>query len=925
MHTGNVTGNVTGDLNGAVTGNVTGNLTGDVTGNVTGDLTGDVTGSVTGNVTGNLTGNVTGNVTGDLTGNADTATAWATGRTISLTGEATGTTSSLNGTANVSAAVTLTNSSVIDKVLTGLQSPAGATISATDSMLVAFGKLQSQINGIAEGLQFQGSWNASTNTPTLTSSTGTQGHYYIVGVAGSTNLDGVTDWEVGDWAIFSTTGVWQRLDQTGVQGTGTTGNLTKWATGSTISDSIVSESGTALTVTGSLNTTLATTVDGNLTVGTDSLIVNSVSDAVSMAGILTVASPVINTGISGSAVLDDDTFGTANATTVATSESIKAYVDAQDQGSGTVGTIAKFATSTTFNNSVITQSSTDLFLGGETYIPSNQLIIGASNQNSGSEYIELDGSGNHIGGGNVMISHNRNLDIGTNFANSFGIWTTNQQRFLMSSGGTATFFKSVTANQGIFNSIANTYAGSSLILRDLSGANPMYLTSVVGNLAISNGGATDHLTISSGGNVGIGTSTFNATYDKLAVAGGINIQDDNAAKLEIGRYSSGIPNSYIKLGANSASLRFTNAGNSADLVTINNGGNVGIGTSTLVSTSQLTILGNYHTDFIRDYYGGNRAYILRFGANTASSGHVIGSQIVASLASDDVNGSLEFYTKNAGNLENQLTITSGGLVQVGDGTSQNTFLTTKSVAGWASGIKLTRGLGDGSSTANNNFGMMVTDNGWEVSTFTSPLDNTTGRSAKLTIGSNGVTSLNGSDAGTVFGITNTSSTTPYGMAITLTSGGNNTSEYFIGCGDSSQGRFYVRSNGNVQNTNNSYGAISDIKLKENISDATPKLNDLLTVKIRNYNLIGDDKKQIGVIAQELEEIFPSMIDESKDTENREVTDKEGNVTTEIVDLGTTTKSVKYSVFTPMLIKAIQEQQTIIDTLTARLDVLEKKA
>ena len=285
-------------------------------------------------------------------------------------------------------------------------------------------------------------------------------------------------------------------------------------------------------------------------------------------------------------------------------------------------------------------------------------------------------------------------------------------------------------------------------------------------------------------------------------------------------------------------------------------------------------------------------------------------------------GGIAGYHISDGSANPLLTITSGGLVQVGDGSSQNTFLTTKSVAGWVSGIKLTRGLGDGSSTGNNNFGMLVTDNGWEVSTFTSPLDNTTGRSAKLTISSGGVTSLVGSDAGTVFGIRNNSSTTPYGMAITLTSGGNNSNEYFIGCGDSNQGRFYVRSNGNAQNTNNSYGAISDIKLKENISDATPKLNDLLTVKIRNYNLIGDDKKQIGVIAQELEEIFPSMIDESKDTENREVTDEEGNVTTEIVDLGTTTKSVKYSVFTPMLIKAIQEQQTIIEDLKARIETLE---
>ena len=63
------------------------------------------------------------------------------------------------------------------------------------------------------GLSYQGSWNASTNTPTLVSSTGVNGYYYIVSVAGSTNLDGITDWQVGDWAIFNGT-VWQKIDQT---------------------------------------------------------------------------------------------------------------------------------------------------------------------------------------------------------------------------------------------------------------------------------------------------------------------------------------------------------------------------------------------------------------------------------------------------------------------------------------------------------------------------------------------------------------------------------------------------------------------------------------------------------------------------------------------------------------------------------------
>jgi hypothetical protein len=62
-------------------------------------------------------------------------------------------------------------------------------------------------------LNYQGTWNASTNTPTLTSSAGTKGFYYVVSVAGSTNLNGITDWKVGDWAVFNGS-VWEKIDNT---------------------------------------------------------------------------------------------------------------------------------------------------------------------------------------------------------------------------------------------------------------------------------------------------------------------------------------------------------------------------------------------------------------------------------------------------------------------------------------------------------------------------------------------------------------------------------------------------------------------------------------------------------------------------------------------------------------------------------------
>jgi hypothetical protein len=123
-------------------------------------------------------------------------------------------------------------------------------------------------------------------------------------------------------------------------------------------------------------------------------------------------------------------------------------------------------------------------------------------------------------------------------------------------------------------------------------------------------------------------------------------------------------------------------------------------------------------------------------------------------------------------------------------------------------------------------------------------------------------------------------------------------------------KFRVADSGNVTNTNNSYGAISDIKLKENVVDATSKLEKLNQVRVVNYNFIGSEQKQLGVIAQELEQIFPGMVEESPDR------DAEGN------DLGTTTKSVKYSVFVPMLIKAMQEQQQMIETLQAKVAALE---
>ena len=65
--------------------------------------------------------------------------------------------------------------------------------------------------GTTGSLQYQGAWSATTNSPALASGVGTQGYYYVVGTAGATSLDGITDWKINDWAVYNGT-AWEKVD-----------------------------------------------------------------------------------------------------------------------------------------------------------------------------------------------------------------------------------------------------------------------------------------------------------------------------------------------------------------------------------------------------------------------------------------------------------------------------------------------------------------------------------------------------------------------------------------------------------------------------------------------------------------------------------------------------------------------------------------
>ena len=127
--------------------------------------------------------------------------------------------------------------------------------------------------------------------------------------------------------------------------------------------------------------------------------------------------------------------------------------------------------------------------------------------------------------------------------------------------------------------------------------------------------------------------------------------------------------------------------------------------------------------------------------------------------------------------------------------------------------------------------------------------------------------------------------------------------------------YRVYTNGNVVNTNDSYGPlVSDIKYKENIVDAGSQWDDFKAIKFRKFNFKPetgfDTFTQLGVIAQEVELVSPGLVVETPDV------DENGN------DLGTTTKTVKSSVLTKKALIALQEAMERIENLEAEVAALK---
>ncbi len=135
--------------------------------------------------------------------------------------------------------------------------------------------------------------------------------------------------------------------------------------------------------------------------------------------------------------------------------------------------------------------------------------------------------------------------------------------------------------------------------------------------------------------------------------------------------------------------------------------------------------------------------------------------------------------------------------------------------------------------------------------------------------------------------------------------------------NSSTLKMLIRANGNLLNSNNSYGSLSDQTLKENIVDSTSQWDDIRAIQVRKYNFIDSDEIQIGVVAQELEAAGMSGLVESVEMYS-------ANEEDEPVRNGEFKKSVKYSVLYMKALKALQEAMTRIETLETEMTALKAR-
>jgi hypothetical protein len=465
-------------------------------------------------------------------------------------------------------------------------------------------------------------------------------------------------------------------------------------------------------------------------------------------------------------------------------------------------------------------------------------------------------------------------------------------------------FRTGGTDAGYFGSIGSLLGNTD---QDLS----VYSTAGNGFRIYTNGN-NERLRVTSAGNVGIGTSSPNAVAD-------LHVADTSDARIWLDATSADTMELYSGTGVgmfNRSNSYLMLGTNNTERMRIDASGNAGIGTSSPVnygSGSQgLTINGTGNYQNLNLQVGGTTQFTIY---TNGVSGTFI-NQVTADP--------MMFYTSDT----ERMRITSGGALEIGpaankviiksQGSFQNTTLESHIINADGTGAY---GSGDVliqprcSSVSSNNI-VFGTSGGTNTTTERMRID----ASGNLLVGSTTASAklfVEKAESGNSFGARNTSASNIgtvgfFGADRNTTNG----TFHYIDCYNygSSTYRFRVADSGNATNTNNSYGALSDVKLKENIIDSGSQWDDIKALRVRKYSLKSDSldaPNKLGVIAQELESVgMAGLVSESEDR------DEEGN------NLGTVTKTVAYSVLYMKAVKALQEAMERIETLEAKVAALE---
>ena len=490
-----------------------------------------------------------------------------------------------------------------------------------------------------------------------------------------------------------------------------------------------------------------------------------------------------------------------------------------------------------------------------------------------------------------------------NTSGNVGIGTSSPAGKLEVSGGRSWF----TANSELY-SIAFRYSSSTGVMY-MGATNSVSTPSI----QFSNSGGTALATIDHSGNVGIGTNTptyrlhvrqtasaSTAMFESVYLTNGIvGFSTNNAA----GNYTSlsfgvdGVFTSRPEIRGYGNDNIITLHTNGSERMRIDSSGNLLLGTSS--GSARLVVNGGTSTSQIR-WEVNNAAFTQEVSTNAAASAYVYKSNDalyhVWRLSSSeamriDSSGNVGIGT-NAPSYKLDVRTAAGTSAVMNLSSGSNATVTKFNIGqvgtiDWDIGLNATAGnfyiggLGGSMAEAYKivRSGLSIDYQTWN-----------TGGAERMRIDSSGNLLVGGTTTG--------------GRVTSISS----TNDLFYGYNAAQ--KFAVTNGGTIFAVNTTISAISDIRYKENVRDLDVGLDKIMALKPRLYDWKegkgADIKNARGFIAQEFEQVFPDLIDEWKDP---------------VPEGEEPYKSVRQDLI-PVLVKAIQEQQALITSLTARIAALE---